>query len=74
MWLKLQRLQHKEEGRCALVNEGEAIGYSSGAIQAQKGQAKLVQQPLQHIQHRRPLAEDQWVMALRLPHQSTHTA
>lgn len=35
----------------ALVNEGQAVGNGGGAIEAEEGQAELVQQPLQHIQH-----------------------
>ncbi len=54
-------------GRGALVYEGEPVGDGGGAVQAQEGEAQLVQQPLQHIKHRRPLAEYQRVVTLRLP-------
>lgn len=47
----LQRFQWERKEMAALVNEGQAVGNGGGAIEAQEGQAELVQQPLQHIQH-----------------------
>ena len=43
----------------SLVDGGQALCYSSAAVQAQVGQLEQVQQPLQDVQRGRPLAEDQ---------------
>jgi hypothetical protein len=52
----------------ALVDEREAVGDGGGAVEAQEWQPQLVQQPLQDVQHVRPLAEHQRYVALCLHH------
>ena len=56
-------------GMRSLVHKGEPVCDSSGPIEAQVGQLQALQKPLQDVQHRGPLAEDQWVVPLSL-----HTA
>ena len=43
----------------SLVDGGQALCYSSAAVQAQVGQLEQIQQPLQDVEGGGPLAEDQ---------------
>ena len=51
---------------CLLVYQGKPVWDGSGAVQAQVGQLQAVQKPLQDVQHRGPLAEDERVVPLFL--------
>ena len=53
-------------GRGVLVYKSKPIWDRGGAIQAEKGQLQALQKPLQNVQHRSPLAEDERMVPLFL--------
>ena len=61
----------EKAGRSSLVYQGKPVWNSCGAVQAQVGQLQAVQKPLQDVQHRGPLAEDQRVVSLLLHRKET---
>ena len=61
-------------GRALLVYQSKPVWDSCRAVQAQVGQLQAVQKPLQDVQHRGPLAEDERVVPLFLRVYIAHSA
>ena len=61
------------EGQGSLVNEGKPVCNGCRTVQAQVRQLQAVQQPLQDVQHRCPLAENEQLVPLCLHIQGTHS-